>query len=142
MMNRQGGRFQISQRWVYVAAAFGLLVGMVIIYHLLTAGLQSYLALIAGVMLLVGNAPELLQSVQRRDLGVAMLNTLVGLGLVSYFIGSIILKIVFWPAALVLLALAIPLVFNRAQMAGTYLNTARLLLIQARQLMRARSRSI
>jgi uncharacterized membrane protein YdbT with pleckstrin-like domain len=114
----------------------------VIVYHLLTAGLQSYLALIAGAMLLVGNAPELLQSMQRRDLGVAMLNTLVGLGLISYFVGSIILKIVFWPVALVLLALAIPLVFNRAKTAGAYLNTARLLLIQARQLMRARSRSI
>ena len=141
-MNRQGGRFQIPQRWVYIAAAFGLLVGMLLIYRLLTAGLQSYLALIAGVMLLIGNAPELVHSLQRRDLGAAMLNTLVGLALVSYFIGSIVLKVVFWPVALVLLALAIPLVFNRAQMAGTYLNTARLLLIQVRQLMRTRSRSI
>jgi hypothetical protein len=141
-MNRQGGRFRISQRWLYIAAAFGLLVGMVIVYRLLTAGLQSYLALIAGTMLLVGNAPELLQSMQRRDLGAAMLNTLVGLALVSYFVGSILLRAIFWPIAIVLLALAIPLVFNRARMAGTYLNTARLLLIQARQLMRIRSRSI
>lgn len=141
-MNGQDGRFGIPQRWLYIIAAFGLLVGMVLVYRLLTAGLQSYLAAIAGTMLLIGNAPDLVRSLQRRDIGVAMLNTLVGVALVTYFVGSLILPVVFWPIALVMLALAVPLVFNRARVAGTYLNTARLLLMQARQLARTRSRSI
>ena len=140
-MNRIG-RFEIPQRWLYVAAAVGLVVGIIIIYNLLTAGLQSYLALIAGSMLLIGNAPDLVRSLQRRDLGVAMLNSLIGGALISYFVGRIFLPPVFWPIAILMLALALPLTFNRAKVAGTYLNTFRLLLIQARTLLRLRSRSI
>lgn len=138
----QGGRFHIGQRWLYIAAAFGLLVGIYIVYGLLTAGVQAYLALIAGVMLLIGNAPELVRALQRRDFGIAMLNTLIGVALVSFFIGSVALKIVFWPIAIVTLALAVPLVFGRAKVAASYANTARLLLLQARHLFAARSRSI
>ncbi|HZG69041.1 MAG TPA: hypothetical protein VEZ12_20070 [Herpetosiphonaceae bacterium] len=141
-MNRQGGRFEIPQRYVYIAAAIGLLVGVYLVYQLLTAGLQSYLAVIAGVMLLIGNAPELVRSLQRREIGLAMLNTLVGAALVSFFLGSILAKIVFWPLAIVLLALALPLTINRAGIAGAYLRGLRQLFGQARHLMRMRSRSI
>ena len=141
-MNRQGGRFEIPQRYVYIAAAIGLLVGVYFVYQLLTAGLQSYLAVIAGVMLLIGNAPELVRSLQRREVGLAMLNTLVGAALVSFFLGSILAKIVFWPLAIVLLGLALPLTINRAGVAGAYLRGLRQLFGQARHLMRMRSRSI
>ncbi len=141
-MNRQGGRFEIPQRYVYIAAAVGLLVGVYLVYQLLTAGLQSYLAVIAGVMLLIGNAPELVRSLQRREVGLAMLNTLVGAALVSFFLGSILAKIVFWPLAIVLLGLALPLTINRAGVAGAYLRGLRQLFGQARHLMRMRSRSI
>ena len=141
-MNRQGGRFEIPQRYVYIAAAVGLLVGIYLVYQLLTAGLQSYLAVIAGVMLLIGNAPELVRSLQRREIGLAMLNTLVGAALVSFFLGSILAAIVFWPLAIVLLALSLPLTINRVGVAAAYLRGARQLFGQARQLMRMRSRSI
>ncbi len=141
-MNRQGGRFEIPQRYVYIAAAVGLLVGVYLVYQLLTAGLQSYLAVIAGVMLLIGNAPELVRSLQRREVGLAMLNTLVGAALVSFFLGSILAKIVFWPLAILLLGLALPLTINRAGVAGAYLRGLRQLFGQARHLMRMRSRSI
>ena len=141
-MNRQGGRFEIPQRYVYIAAAIGLLVGVYLVYQLLTASLQSYLAVIAGVMLLIGNAPELVRSLQRREVGLAMLNTLVGAALVSFFLGSILAKIVFWPLAILLLGLALPLTINRAGVAGAYLRGLRQLFGQARHLMRMRSRSI
>jgi hypothetical protein len=141
-MNQQGGRFQIPQRYIYVAAGFGLLVGMVLVYRLLTAGLQSYLAVIAGIMLLIGNGPELVRSLQRRELGLAMLNSLVALALVSYFVGSIVLRVVFWPVAILLLLLALPLVINRSGAAAAYLRGLRQLFGQARQLARIRSRLI
>ena len=133
---------RIPQRYVYIAAAFGLLVGMFLVYRFLTAGLQSYLAVIAGIMLLIGNAPELVRALQRREIGLAMLNTLVGLSLVSFFLGSLIAKIVFWPLAILLLALALPLTVNRAGVARAYLRGARQIFGQARQLARYRSRSI
>ena len=137
----QSGRFRIPQRYLYIAAAVGLLVGMLLIYRLLTAGLQSYLALIAGVMLVLGNMPEFFRSVQRRELGVPMLNMLVGFALVAFFVGSLLLKVVFWPLAIVLLALALPLTIGRARVAGVYMGALRTLFLQARQLTRFRSRS-
>ena len=141
-MDRQTGRLRIPQRFVIIAAVVGLLVGMYLVYQLLTAGLQAYLAVVAGVMLLIGNAPELVRALQRREIGLAMLNTLVGLALVCYFIGSLIAGIIFWPLALLLLVLALPLTINRAGIAGAYLRGARQLFGQARQVMRWRSRSI
>ena len=141
-MNQQTGRLRIPQRYVMIAATVGLLVGMYLVYRLLTAGLQSYVAVIAGVMLLIGNAPDLVRSLQRREWGLAMHNTLIGLALVSYFVGSLILRVVFWPLALVLLVLALPLTVNRAGVAGAYLRTIRQLFWQARQLIAWRSRAI
>ena len=141
-MNRQTGRLHIPQRFVIIAAVVGLLAGMYLVYQLLTAGLQAYLAVIAGTMLLIGNAPELARSLQRREIGLAMLNTLVGLALVCYFIGSLGAGIIFWPLALLMLVLALPLTINRAGVAAAYLRGVRQLFGQARQVMRWRSRSI
>ncbi len=140
-MNRSGG-FRIPQRYLYVAAAIGVFFLMVLVYRFLTAGLQSYLALIAGVMLLIGNAPELFRSLQRRELGLPMLNTLVGLSLIAFFVGSLLLKVIFWPIAIVLLGLALPLTLGRARVAAAYMGALRTLVMQARHLARIRSRSI
>ncbi len=130
-----------SQTLLYVFALIGVVVAILIFYRLLTAGLQSYLALIAGVMLVIGNLGDLTRSLQHRQLGVAMLNTLVGLGLISYFLGTIVLKILFWPLAIILLIAAAPLTINRADVARTYLNAARTLANQALVLIRARQRT-
>ncbi len=140
-MNQSGG-FRVPQRYLYVAAAIGVFFLMVLVYRFLTAGLQSYLALVAGVMLLIGNAPELFRSFQRRELGLPMLNTLVGLALSAFFAGSLLLKIIFWPLAIVLLGLALPLTLGRARVAGAYIGALRALIMQARHLARFRSRSI
>ena len=141
-MNRQMRGPRIPQRWLAIAAVVGLLVGIFLVYRLLTAGSLAYLAGISGTMLLIGNAPDLVRSLQRRELGLAMLNVLVGLALVSYFIGSIAGTIIFWPLAIMLLGLALPLTVNRAGIAGAYLRGARQLFGQARQFVRWRSRSI
>jgi hypothetical protein len=141
-MKRQLGNLRIPQRYVTIFAVIGLLVGIYVVYHLLTAGLQAYVALIAGAMILIGNGPALIQSLQRRELGLAMLNTLVGGALVTFFLGTILLKIVFWPIAIVLLGLALPLTINRAGVASTYLRVVRQIFGQAVQFTRARSRSI
>ncbi len=136
------GRFNIPQNWLYIAAAVGILLAIVLVYRFLTAGLQAYLALIAGVMLILGNAPELIRGISRREFGAPLLNTLIGAGLVSYFFGMVLSTLIFWPISIVLLGLAVPLVFGRAKVTGAYLNAGRNLYFQARQLWGARSRSI
>lgn len=141
-MNRQNGGFHISQRYVWIFAIFGLLVGVYLVYRLLTAGLQAYLALIAGIMILIGNAPELWRALQRREFGLAMLNTLVGLALIGYFIGTIMFPFIFYPIAIIALGLALPLTLNRANIAASYMRGLQQLFGHARQLARWRSRSI
>ena len=141
-MNQQGRTVQIPQRYVIIGSVVLLLFGIFVVYRFMTAGLQSYMAVIAGVMLLIGNAPELVRSIQRREIGLSMMNTLIALALVCYFIGRIIFPFVFWPLSVLMLVLALPLTINRAGVAGAYLRGLRQLFSQARMLMRFRSRSI
>lgn len=129
-----------NQNWIYLFALVGVLVAIYIVYQFLTAGLQAYLALIAGVMLLIGNLPELARALQQRQFGSAVHNALIGLALVSYFIGQIVLSIVFWPLAILLLFIALPLTLNRVGVARAYANAGRNIVSQARQLLRLRQR--
>ncbi|PLS78784.1 MAG: hypothetical protein CYG59_16710 [Chloroflexi bacterium] len=137
-MNRRLG----NQNWIYIFALVGVLVAIYVVYQFLTAGLQAYIALIAGVMLLIGNLPELARALQQRQWGSAVHNTLIGLALVSYFVGEIVLKLLFWPLAILLLFLALPLTLNRVGVARAYANAGRNVVSQARQLLRLRQRTL
>ena len=136
------GRYRSNQTWVYILALIGVLVAIYVVYQLLTAGLQAYLALIAGVMLLIGNFPDLVRSLQQRRIDNSMLNTLIGLGLVAYFIGSIVFAPLFWSLSILMLIAALPLTLNRASVAKAYVNAGRTLFIQARHLFRYRERTM
>lgn len=130
-----------NQTIIYIFAIIGVLVAIYLLYGLLTAGFQAYIALVAGIMLLIGNLPELMRTLQQRFLGTSMFNTLIGLALISYFLGSVALGIVFYPLALLLLIAALPLVLNRAAATRVYLNGARNVASQARMLLRSRRSS-
>jgi hypothetical protein len=131
-----------AQTLLYILALVGVLFGIYFVYQLLTAGLQAYLALIAGVMLVIGNLPELARALQQRTLSAPLHNTLIGLALICYFIGSIIAQMIFWPLSIVMLFAALPLTLNRAPIARAYLNGARNLASQARHLIRIRQRTL
>ncbi len=130
-----------NQTLIYIFALIGVVVAILVVYRLLTAGLQAYLALIAGAMLLIGNISDLTRTLQRRQLGVAMLNTLVGMALICYFLGVLIVPVLFWPLSIVLLVAALPLTISRAGAAQAYLRGAQTLAIQARHLLRLRERT-
>lgn len=131
-----------NEKILYIFAIIGVLVAVYILYGLLTAGIQAYIALIAGVMLLIGNAPELVRSLQQRVFGTAMFNSLIGMALVSYFLGSVFLQLLFYPLTIVLLLAALPLAINRAGATRAYLSAGRSLVMQARTLLRMRSRTL
>jgi hypothetical protein len=126
--------------WIYVFAIIGVLVAVYVLYSLLTAGLQAYIALIAGVMLLIGNIPDLVRSLQQRELGTAMMNTLIGLALVTYFLGAL-LPWLFYPLSILLLVAAAPLAINRVGVTRAYVNAGRAIASQARHLLRLRQRT-
>jgi hypothetical protein len=93
-------------------------------------------------MLLIGNLPELTRSLQGRVIDNSLLNTLVGLALICYFIGSVLLAPLFWPLSILLLFAALPLTLNRATVARAYINGARSLFTQALHLIRYRQRTM
>ncbi|WP_029215351.1 hypothetical protein [Kallotenue papyrolyticum] len=127
--------------WIAVFAIIGALVVIAVLYRLLTAGLQSYVALIAGALLVLGNLPELLRALQGRVWGAALMNTLIGLALISYFLAAL-LPWLFYPLAILLLLAAVPLAVNRTDVARAYLRGARTLGLQLRQMLRARQRTL
>lgn len=130
-----------NQNLIYIFALVGVLVAIYVLYRLLTAGLQAYVALIAGIMLVIANAPELVRSLQQRQMGAAMHNTLVGLALIAYFFGAILLKPLFWPLSILLLIAAFPLMLNRVGVTRAYFNAGRNIASQARHLLRLRQRT-
>lgn len=135
------GRYR-NQRWIYLFALVGVLVAIYIVYQFLTAGPQAYVALTAGIMLLIGNLPELARALRQRQFGSAVHNTLIGLALVSYFVGEIVLKLLFWPLSVLLLFGALPLTLNRVGVARAYANAGRNIVNQARQMLRLRQRTM
>jgi hypothetical protein len=130
-----------NQTLIYIFAIVGILVAISLVYQLLTASLPAWISLVAGSLMLLGNAPDLMRTLQQRELGVAMMNTLIGLALVSFFIGEIVLAPLFWTLTLVLLVAAAPLALNKSAVARRYLGFARAMAGQARALLRSRQRT-
>lgn len=130
-----------NQVWLYVLALIGVIVAAVVLARLLTAGYQAYLALIAGAMLLIGNSTEIVQAVRRRTLGIPVMNLLVALALILFFVGRVLGELLFWPLSILLLILAVPLATRRADVARAYVRGARALFDQLRTVWRARQRT-
>ncbi len=131
-----------NQLWLYLLALLGVVVAAIVLTRLLTAGFQAYLALITGVLLLVGNSTEIVQSIRQRTSGVALLNLLVALALIVYFVGRVLLPLLFWPLSILLLLLALPLATRRAAVVRAYGRAMRTLFNQLLGLWRARQRTM
>lgn len=131
-----------NETLLYILALVGVLFVIYILYGFLTAGVQAYIALFTGMLLLLGNLPEIVRSLQQRVLGNATMNGLIGMALIAYFLGSVALSILFYPLTIVLLIAAVPLALNRASVTRAYLNGARNVAGQARQAWRYRRRTM
>lgn len=129
-----------SQLWLYVAVMVGVVVAVIVLGRLFTAGFQAYLSLIAGSLLLVGNCAEMVRAVRSRTLGIPAMNLLVALALILFFVGKVLGWLLFWPLSIVALLLAVPLATQRAGVARAYVRSARSLAAQARALWRLRQR--
>ena len=128
--NKQYGRTTI-----YVAVAIGAIIFGFLVYGLTHAITQASLALVAGLMLLIGNGPELLRTLRQREVGLAMLNSLVAVALLSFFLVHWFGFIFYIPLVGALL-LALPLTVDRVRIANTYLGLAKAIVLQLRHLIR------
>jgi hypothetical protein len=117
-----GGRRNLSPWLVYGAIAVALLIGIYLVLSLLTAGFNKHFALVAGLLLLLINARELMQGWSNRDIRMPLANALMGVALVFVWLTAI--SALFWLPAIGLAIAAVPLGIGRAT-ATSYIGAAR-----------------
>jgi hypothetical protein len=118
----------IPPLYLYIGIALAVLLGIWLLSSFFAAGIQAYFALTAGVLLVLGNLRDLIANPYAQRSNIALLNTLIGGGLIFYFLGSggfpPLGGIWYIPAVLMLL-IAAPLMIGRASVYTVYLGAAR-----------------
>ena len=127
--NGSSGRFSaIPPLYLYIGIGLVVLLGIWLVSSLFQAGIEGYFTLIAGVLLVLGNLRDLLANPYAQRSNIALLNTLIGGGLIFYFLGRggfpPIGGLWYAPAVLMLL-IAAPLMIGRASVYSVYLGAAR-----------------
>jgi hypothetical protein len=114
--------------YLYIGIGLALLFGIWLLSSFFRAGIEGYFTLVAGVLLVLGNLRDLIANPYAQRSNIALLNTLIGGGLIFYFLGRGAFPPIggFWylPAVLLLL-IAAPLMIGRASVYGVYLGAAR-----------------
>ena len=127
--NGSSGRFSaIPPLYLYIGIGLVVLLGIWLVSSFFQAGIEGYFTLIAGVLLVLGNLRDLLANPYAQRSNIALLNTLIGGGLIFYFLGRggfpPIGGLWYAPAVLMLL-IAAPLMIGRASVYSVYLGAAR-----------------
>ncbi|RRR67176.1 MAG: hypothetical protein EI684_19345 [Candidatus Viridilinea halotolerans] len=117
------GGFAIKPMYLYIAGIIAVLVAVFLVMRFLNTSLVMHFGAYAGALLLIGNLRELIgQSYGERG-SIALLNVMVGGALlfawVAQFFGAI-----FWLPALLLAAIATPLIFGRGAIYRGYITAA------------------
>ncbi|GAC1550400.1 MAG: hypothetical protein NVS4B8_11310 [Herpetosiphon sp.] len=136
MKTRNIGRLPL-----YVAIAVGMLIAALLTYGFIHAVTQASVALISGIILLIGNAPEVAQLAQQRRMGLGLLNSLVGVALICFFMTRW-LGFVFYIPLIAALLFSVPLAFNRVAAVQRYSAAGRAALAHLRQLIMSRQGSV
>ena len=101
-----------------------MLFGLWLVSGFFRAGIEGYFALAAGILLVLGNLRDLIANPYPQRSNTALLNTMIGAGLIFYWFGRGFGLIWYVPAVLLVLGAA-PLMIGRASVYGVYLGTAR-----------------
>jgi hypothetical protein len=117
----------IPPLYLYIGIGIAVVLGIWFLSSFFRAGIEGYFALVAGVLLVLGNLRDLIANPYAQRSKIALLNTLIGGGLIFYFLGRGGFPPLagFWylPAVLMLL-IAAPLMIGRASVYTAYLTTA------------------
>ena len=127
--NGSPGRFSaIPPMYLYIGIGLAILLGIWLLSSFFRAGIEGYFTLVAGVLLVLGNLRDLLANPYAQRSNIALLKTLIGGGLIFYFLGRGGFPPLggFWyiPAVLMVL-IAAPLMIGRATVYTVYLDAAR-----------------
>jgi hypothetical protein len=118
----------IPPLYLYIGIALAVLLGIWLLSSFFSAGIEGYFAVTAGVLLVLGNLRDLIANPYAQRSNIALLNTLIGGGLIFFFLGRggfpPLGGIWYIPAVLMLL-IAAPLMIGRASVYTVYLGAAR-----------------
>lgn len=123
---------------IYLYIGIGILAVIIIsvIGGLLSAGVQAYFAVAAGALLVLANLRDLLSGAGN---SAALMNTMVGVALIFFFLGSAFGWVWYIPALLLLIA-ATPLALRRVDVYTIYLDAARSIAVNVRRAAGGRTR--
>jgi len=111
--------------YLYIGIGILLLLGIWLLMGFLRAGIDAYFALVVGILLVLGNLRDLIANSYQGRSQVSLMNTLLGAGLVFFFLGRGPLGLIGYVPAIVLTLIAAPLMLGRAVVYTAYVNTAR-----------------
>ncbi len=125
---RNVGRGNIPPLYLYIGIGALVVLGLWLISGFLRASIESYFALVTGILLVLGNLRDVIINPYQQRSNVPLINTFLGGGLIFYFLGNggfpPLGGLWFIPAVL-MIVLAAPLMLGRAQVYTAYLDTAR-----------------
>jgi hypothetical protein len=118
------GGFRIKPIYLYVAGIIAVVVAIYFVMRFLNTSLVMHFGAFAGALLIIANLRELIGMSYTQRGSTALLNLLVGGGLIfawlAQFFGALL-----WAPALLLVGIATPLIFGRATVYTAYIGTAR-----------------
>lgn len=114
----------IPPLYLYIGIGVLVLLGLWLVSGFLRPGIEGYFALAAGILLVLGNLRDLIANPYPQRSNTALLNTMIGGGLIFFWLGKGFGMLWFIPAVLLLL-IAAPLMIGRASVYGVYVQAAR-----------------
>lgn len=136
--SNNGGRYTrvagvpVKPIYLYIGAAVALLVVIYLVMRFLSTSLVMHFSAYTGALLLIANLRELLGNSYGQRGSTALLNVMVGGGLIFAWLTQFF-GVFFWIPALILVGVATPLIFGRANVYNVYLDMARSLAINLRR---------
>ncbi|MEI7644871.1 MAG: hypothetical protein WCJ55_11375 [Chloroflexales bacterium] len=119
------GGFRIKPIYLYVAGIIALIVAIYFVMGFLQTSLVMHFGAFVGALLIIANLRELIGMSSSQRGSTALLNLLVGGGLICAWLAEAFLGRLLWIPAVLLVGIATPLIVGRANVYRTYLTTAR-----------------
>jgi hypothetical protein len=118
------GGFRIKPIYLYIAGIVAVLLVLYFVINFFRAGAVMHFGAVAGLLLLIANVRELIGQSYGQRSGTALLNVMIGGGLLLAWLAQIV-TIFLWIPAILLVGAAVPLTFSRANVYNAYLGVAR-----------------
>jgi hypothetical protein len=118
------GGIPIKPMYLYIAIALVVVVAIFFVLRFLNTSLVIHFGAYAGLLLLIANLRELIGNSYGQKGSTALLNVMVGGALIFAWLSQLISSLL-WIPALILAAIATPLIFGRGRVYTAYLDTAK-----------------